>query len=560
MENYIIADSFSLLSKLMEIHGENSFKSKSYASAAFAIEKLQVKIQSLPPEKISGINGIGSSSAQKIIEFLQNGKIKVLEDLLLSTPSGIIEMLQIKGIGPKKINIIWKEMGIETIGELLYACKENRLKLYKGFGEKTQQNIIDSIEFYFKHKESHLYAHAALTVSAITSVLEKLLSPSKFIITGKFARQMEVIDALEYITEATATEIEATLEKVEGFQKKNQELDALVFSTAAGIDIILYPINEKNLQERSILGAASPEFGNALLNLTLKMNLSDVKTEEDYFSMAGLPFITAPRREDPAILELAKTGKMTRPIENKDIRGLIHCHSSWSDGGNTLEEMAAACIKKGLDYMVISDHSKSAFYAQGLNEERIISQQEQIELLNSRLKPFRIFKSIECDILNDGRLDYSDPVLATFDLVIASVHSNLKMPIEKAMLRLLTAIENPYTTILGHMTGRLLLSRNGYPLDHNKIIDACAANKVAIELNANPNRLDIDWRHIDYALSKGVYISINPDAHSIEGINDTYFGVLQAQKTMLTKEMNLSSFNLASFERYIADRRIFKGI
>ena len=248
------------------------------------------------------------------------------------------------------------------------------------------------------------------------------------------------------------------------------------------------------------------------------------------------------------------------PIQPKDIRGLIHCHSTWSDGGNSLEELAEACLKKGLEYMVISDHSKSAFYAQGLSEERIAAQHKQIDELNKKLKPFRIFKSIECDILNDGSLDYSDKVLQSFDLVIASVHSNLKMTEEKAMERLLKAIANPYTCILGHMTGRLLLSRNGYPVDHTRIIDACAKHRVAIELNANPNRLDIDWRHIDEALKAGVYISINPDAHSVEGIEDILFGVLQAQKTKLSPDRNLSSLGLQEFEAYLEDRKKKTGI
>jgi DNA polymerase (family 10) len=213
--------------------------------------------------------------------------------------------------------------------------------------------------------------------------------------------------------------------------------------------------------------------------------------------------------------------------------------------------MAFAAKQKGLQYLVISDHSKTAFYAQGLTEDRLIAQHKEIDELNIKLAPFKIFKSIESDILNDGSLDYSNDVLATFDVVIASVHSNLKMKEDKAMMRLINAIENPYTSILGHMTGRLLLSRNGYPVDHKKIIDACAANNVVIELNAHPKRLDIDWRWIHYCLEKNVLISIDPDAHSINGFNDIHYGVLAAQKAGVTKENNLSSFSLAEFEDFI---------
>jgi len=246
-------------------------------------------------------------------------------------------------------------------------------------------------------------------------------------------------------------------------------------------------------------------------------------------------------------------------IQPGDIRGIIHSHSQWSDGVHTVEDMAKACIDQGYEYLVISDHSKSAAYANGLTEERIREQHRYIDELNEKFKPFKIFKSIECDILGDGALDYSNNVLSTFDLVIASVHSNLKMTEDKAMMRLLNAIRNPYTTILGHMTGRLLLSRPGYPVDHVTIIDACLENQVVIELNAHPRRLDMDWRWIDYAIEKGVLISIDPDAHSIDGY-DCRYGVLAAQKGGLTKQFNLSSYSLQQFEEYILNRKKLKGI
>ena len=270
--------------------------------------------------------------------------------------------------------------------------------------------------------------------------------------------------------------------------------------------------------------------------------------------------IVSPLRETAEIVEMAEKGKIPTLIQPADIRGIIHCHSNWSDGSNTLEEMAQAAINRGLEYLVISDHSKSAFYAQGLQEEKIREQHLYIDELNQKLYPFKIFKSIESDILNDGNLDYADGILAGFDLVIASVHSNLKMSEEKAMMRLIKAIENPYTTILGHMTGRLLLSRPGYPVNHDAIIDACAANHVVIELNAHPSRLDIDWRHIQKALAKKVLISIDPDSHHTDGLDDTRFGVMVAQKAMVTKMDNLSSFSLEEFEKFITERKKLKGI
>jgi DNA polymerase (family 10) len=242
-------------------------------------------------------------------------------------------------------------------------------------------------------------------------------------------------------------------------------------------------------------------------------------------------------------------------LQTNEVKGLIHAHSDWSDGGYSIEAMAEELISMGFEYLVISDHSKAAYYAGGLTEQRIKEQHRYVDELNRRFAPFRIFKSIECDILSDGALDYSNEVLSTFDLVIASIHSNLDMDKEKAMKRLIGAITNPYVTILGHMTGRRLLSRKAYPVDFPLVIDACAENKVVIEINANPNRLDMDWRWIDYALQKGVMLSVNPDAHTIEEFHNIRYGVLVAQKGGLTKESNLSSMNLAQFETYLNNRK-----
>lgn len=545
MDNFQIADAFTLLAKLLDIHGENSFKSKSYASAAFAIEKLPIQLENISPEKLASLKGIGTSTAQKITEMLQTGKIKALEEIIFITPKGIIEMMQIKGLGPKKINAIWKEMGIETIGELWYACKENRLKLFKGFGEKTQADVMSKIEFFQKSKGSFLYAQAEKVAPFFHEFLQKIFPDSKIMVTGKMARQLETIEALEWVIALEETEILNNISPVDGITFKEKSGDALIFSTEAGIEIILYQATAENFTVLSIQHSSSPEFFEQLPVIT-----TPVTDEVSYFAAAKLPFYPAMCREFPEMV-LKKTKIPKNLIQPENIRGLIHCHSTWSDGSHSIEEMAKAAIGQGLEYMAISDHSKSAFYANGLQEERIIAQHKEIESLNKKLSPFRIFKSIESDILHDGSLDYNNGVLESFDLVIASIHSNLNMPEEKAMTRLIKAIENPYCSILGHMTGRILLSRSGYPVNHRKIIDACAANQVVIELNANPSRLDIDWRHIGYALDKNVLISINPDAHHVDGIADTRYGVLVAQKAMVTTTQNLSSFTLEAFTSFI---------
>jgi DNA polymerase (family 10) len=561
MDNYQIAENFSLLSKLTDIHAENNFKAKSYAIAAFNIEKLPQQLSETPKEKIALIKGIGDSSAKKIIELLETGSLKALQELIEKTPIGVIEMLNIKGIGPKKISTIWKEMEIESIGELLYACKENRLKLYKGFGEKTQQNVIDTIEFYLSNQGSYLYPQVEAVEPQITAYLQKLFGAENVYLTGSFKRQVEIIDELEYVIKSTIENIKPKFESANPPELLEENADSLLYKLLNGLKLRLYTDTE-NYEKKCFFTSGSPEFVNAFLFRFPDIDFSPASGSDDsaVFKVVGINYIPFSLRETPEIIERAVSSPLPELIQPEDIKGIIHSHSNWSDGNNTLEEMAKAAKGEGFEYLVISDHSKSAFYAQGLSEERIQAQHEQVDALNSKLKDFKIFKSIESDILYDGSLDYSNAVLATFDLVIASVHSILKMTEDKAMQRLITAIENPYTTILGHMTGRLLLSRKGYPVDHKKIIDACAANNVVIELNAHPSRLDIDWRHIDYALQKKVLISIDPDAHSIDGFKDTRYGVLAAQKAMVSKEQNLSSMGLIEFEGFVGKQKLVKGI
>jgi DNA polymerase (family 10) len=539
MNNKEIANQFSLLSKLMDIHGENSFRAKTYSIAAYKIGQLTVEAQTLSEENIFKLNGIGEAIGKKISEILSTGKLKILEDLILKTPKGILEMLKIKGIGPKKISLIWKEMEIENIGELLYACNENRLLLYKGFGKKTQDNVIEEIEFYLSQQGSFLFAQVENIAGDLQIFLQKLFSSPEIKITGDFARHAEALDVLEYIIPFTEEIIVEKLGLIEEFKFLEKNNDAILYQYNNGIKIKLYSTDKNDLIKKEFETTGTVDFVSTFLNNFPNIN----------FKNAG--DIPAYLRETDSIISIAVKNEIPEVIKPSDIKGIIHCHSNWSDGSNTLEQLADACKKSGKEFLVISDHSKAATYAQGLSEDKIKAQHELVEELNKKLTPFKIFKSIESDILNDGNLDYSDKILSTFDLVIASVHSNLKMNEEKAMMRLLTAIENPYTTILGHMTGRLLLSRKGYPLDYKKIIDACAANKVVIEINAHPRRLDMRWQWIEYALSKNVLLSIDPDAHSIAEFENTRYGVLVAQKALVSSKNNLSSFSLKEFEEFL---------
>jgi len=561
MDNYAIADNFSLLSKLMDINGENSFKTKTYSIAAFNIEKMPMQLKDTPREKLFGIKGIGESVGKKVVEMLDSGKLEVLNEFISKTPPGVIEMLNIKGIGPKKINTIWKEMEIESIGELLYACNENRLTLYKGFGEKTQLNVIEAIEFYLQNQGHFLDAQLEALFPQVEGYLKTIFSPATVRVTGAYRRQELTIEELEFLVLEDIGAIKPKFQTAQPPELLEETKTSILYKLKNGLKLRLYH-GKGNRAEKLFQITGSPEFLEAFKKVFPKLECKGDETENDeiIFEKAGIPYILPCLRETAAIIEKAKKKALPVLIQPEDVKSIIHSHSNWSDGSNTIEEMANECIKRGFEYLVISDHSKAAAYANGLTEERIREQHRYVDELNNKLKPFKIFKSIECDILNDGSMDYSNEILSSFDLIIASVHSNLKMNEEKAMMRLMKAIENPYTTILGHMTGRLLLSRNGYPLDHKKIIDACAANHVAIELNAHPRRLDIDWKWIDYALEKNVLLSIDPDAHALDGYDDIKYGVLAAQKGGLTKEHNLSSFSLGEFEDFLSKRKKIKSI
>lgn len=561
MDNYAIAENFSLLSKLMDINGENSFKTKTYSIAAFNIDKLPMQLKDTPRDKLFSIKGIGDSIGKKVIEMLDTGKLEVLSEYIHKTPPGVIEMLNIKGIGPKKINTIWKEMEIESIGELLYACNENRLTLFKGFGEKTQINVQEAIEFYLQNQGHFLYAQLDEVFPQVDGYLKKIFSPDTVRVTGAYRRQEPTIDELEFVILENNQVIKPKFQTAQPPELLEETATSLLYKLKTGLKLRLYT-GGTNRAEVLFNTTGCPEFVNAFQKEYPNLKYKGDETADDaiIFEKAKIPYIPPFLRESAAIIEKAKKKALPVVIQPADVKSIIHSHSNWSDGATTVEEMANECIKRGLEYLVISDHSKAAAYANGLTEERIKEQHKYVDQLNSKLKPFKIFKSIECDILNDGSMDYSNAILATFDLVIASVHSNLKMSEEKAMSRLLKAIENPYTTILGHMTGRLLLSRNGYPVDHKKVIDACAANHVVIELNAHPRRLDIDWKWIDYALQKDVLISVDPDAHALDGYDDIKYGVLAAQKGGLTKEKNLSSFSLKEFEAFLTKRKKLRGI
>ncbi|HEX5654282.1 MAG TPA: helix-hairpin-helix domain-containing protein, partial [Chitinophagaceae bacterium] len=433
MDNTIIADNFSLLAKLMDIHGENSFKTRTYSIAAYNIERMPLPLKETPRDKLFGIKGIGESVGRKVVEMLDTGHLQVLNDYISNTPPGVIEMLNIKGIGPKKIHTIWKEMDIESIGELLYACNENRLTLFKGFGEKTQQNVIEAIEFYLQNQGQFLYAQLQDIVPQVEGYLKKIFPADNVRLTGAYRRQELTIEELEFVILEEKEIIKPKFITANPPELLEETDTSLLYKLKNGLKLRLY-YGGTNRAEQLFLTTGSPGFLEAFTKSFPRLKYLGNESSEDeiVFEKAGIRYIPPYLREDPDWITRAKSNSLPVIIQPGDVRGLIHSHSNWSDGANTIEEMARELVKRGYEYLVISDHSKAAAYANGLSEERIREQHRYIDELNQQLAPFKIFKSIECDILNDGNLDYSDSILSTFDLVIASVHSNLKMNEEKA--------------------------------------------------------------------------------------------------------------------------------
>ncbi|PJJ84531.1 DNA polymerase/3'-5' exonuclease PolX [Mucilaginibacter auburnensis] len=551
MENKAIARKLRLLSQLMELHDENPFKIKSVANAAFKVDKLPFKLAEKDPTEVEKIDGIGKSLAGKIAELLQTGTIAEMDTLINNTPPGVVEMMGIKGIGPKKVAAIWRNMGIETVGELFYACNENRLIEAKGFGLKTQQDILKVIEFVMASHGKFLYAQVEPEAKMLMDELKSIFANNLIEFAGEYRRKCEIINELVIVVGTRDVEVAAgTLLTLSLLSNIEREGDCINAVTASGLKVKIYVVERRYFYTTLFIKTGDDEHVKAVTELEVEES-DQPESELLIYQKSGLTYIQPELREGKTFIEKAAADKLPTLITFADLKGSLHNHSNWSDGVNTLQEMAAYCRDTlKLEYLGISDHSKTAVYAKGLSIERVLQQHEEIEHFNKTQTGFQIFKGIESDILSDGSLDYPEDILKRFDFIVASIHSNMKMDEEKATARLIKAIENPYTTILGHPTGRLLLARGGYPINYKKVIDACAANNVVIEVNSNPLRLDLDWRWHQYALDKGVWLSINPDAHRNEGFNDMHYGVLAARKGGLYKERCLNALSLPEITQF----------
>lgn len=541
--NKEIASHFNLLAKVMELHDENQFKIRSYANAYINLKKLDTPLASMTIDQLQELKGVGDAIAEKIQSLVHTGKMPTLEKYLAKTPPGVVEMLKINGLGPKKVATLWKEYGFESPGELLYACNENRLIELKGFGLKSQESIAQAIEFLQSAEGKYLHTKIESQGEVIIKLIQEKYPGSKTEITGEWRRGIQELQKLELLTTCSKAELEMVFSKEDFHWENNLSSNEYTGIWQEYMPTHFYHTNVTAWNKSLYLTSGPQSFIN-------KYHWKeDLNSEKELFKEYKLPYLS-PELRDIEDIDKKSVSFIDSLIEEKDIRGTIHNHSTYSDGIHTLKEMADTAKKSGYEYFGITDHSQSSVLAKGLKPDDLQKQWYEIEELNKKYSDFIILKGIECDILGQGDLDYEEDILKKFDLVIASIHIGFQMDIDKATLRMIKAIENPSTNIIGHPTGRLILTREGYPLNFLKIIDACKANQVAIELNANPQRLDIDYPILKHCIKKGVFIAINPDAHNRTALQDIKYGIKAARKGLLPKELCLNTLSAPDLLRF----------
>ncbi|MFA0960831.1 helix-hairpin-helix domain-containing protein [Roseivirga sp. BDSF3-8] len=562
MDNRDIIRIFKKTAALMELHNENPFKTRTMANASFKLEKLSDRLEDLSRDQLESIEGIGKSLAANIREIADTCTLAYYKDLLAQTPVGVAEMLELKGIGPKKIRTLWKELDVETIPALLQACEDHKVAALKGFGKKTEESLKQNLLFKMANANKRHYAVALPLATEIIKLLEDSAPKAVVSFTGELRRKLDIIEKVDILVGAEQTsELMQALDESELVIKDEFRSGPFSwrgkFEDGLPLEVVVCP-PEKFSRQLWLTTGSTLHLASVISDGRSLAELVDGKmigSEQEAYEIAGLKYVEPEMREGLFEIPLAKEGKLPKLITEKDLKGILHVHSTYSDGRHSLREMAEYCRELGYEYLGITDHSRSAFYANGLDVERIKEQHEEIDALNTEMAPFRIFKGIESDILSDGSLDYEDEVLASFDFIVASIHGNLSMDIDKATQRLIGAIKNPYTTMLGHPTGRLLLRREGYPIDHRAVIDACAEHGVIIEINSNPWRLDIDWRWVHYAIEKGVALSINPDAHEKDGYEDMYWGICTGRKGGLTAEKTFNALSADDVAAHFDSRK-----
>ena len=568
---------FENIARLLELKGENPFKIRAYLHASKALETLSEPLEKLiAEERLVAVDGIGKATAEKIATLSTTGRLDYYNDLRDEFPPDILTLFDIQGLGGKKIKALWDSLKIHSVTSLERACKDGRVATLPGFGEKTATNILKAIEHMRSHAGEFRYGDIAALAGSLLEDLRTHPEVGQAQIAGSFRRKKEIVRDLDFLV--STKKPEAVME----FFTTHPLVENILAHGATKSSVIL-----KNGIQCDLRAVTAPEFPFALNYFTgskehnvrmrsralsrgwslneyrfsaaegreLREPLPEIQEEGDIYRALDLDPIEPELRENHGEIEAAEKHALPRLIEWSNLRGAFHNHTTESDGRSSLEDMVAAAKELGLEYLGIADHSKASFQANGLDEKRLAAQVARIAEINASEKDIHIFAGTECDILKEGSLDFSDEILASLDYVVGSIHSSFTMPAAEMTKRIIRAIENPHITMLAHPTGRLLLGREPYQLDIPAILDAAAATGTFIELNANPRRLDLDWRWWQMAKEKGVKCVINPDAHSTAGLQDLIFGIGIARKGWLTKDDVLNTLPLAQVRTALQAKR-----
>jgi DNA polymerase (family X) len=567
-----VAQVLEQIAAFLELKSENPFRIRAFRTAARALVSFPGDLrESLEDGTLASAKGVGPATLQIVAELVESGRASMLEELREQIPPGLVEMLEISGLGVAKIRQIHDVLGIDSLPELEAAAQDGRLAKLPRFGPRTSENILKAIAFLRQASSFRLLHHAADEAEGLRAALERLPGVKSAVVAGDVRRRSEVVRDLIFVlvAESSPAELFKKLSQLPGVQEyagQDERRLTLRFAGGSSAQIVATtPVNagtvlvqatgsEDHLRE---LAAHAREKGFALNGAALWRGSEFVPTPDEatFYQALGLSFIPPELREGTGEVAAAAREELPRLLEAQDLKGFLHCHTRYSDGSATVEELARACQASGYEYLGVTDHSQAAAYAGGLRPDDLARQSDEIDEVNSRLTGFRILKGIEADILQDGRVDYEEGVLERLDFVIASIHSRFNLGEKEMTARMLAAMDNPYLTIIGHPTGRLLLSRDPYPIDLDAVIEKAASSGVALEINADPHRLDLDWRVLRRARTSGATISIGADAHNVAGLGYVEFGVGMARKGWLGSADILNARPVEEFVGFAQRRR-----
>jgi DNA polymerase (family 10) len=576
MDKDQVAFILNQIGTLLELQGENPFRCNAYFNGARAIEQLETDLgEVVAAGKLDQVPGIGETLREKITTLVKTGRLPFYEKLREKTPPGLLDMLRVQGLGPKKVKALYDQLGIDDLDKLKAACEDGRVATLKGFGEKTQQRILEGIAFLSQMGARVRIDQALPLGMELLDRLRDLPQVQRIELCGSLRRRKETIKDIDILvsTDDPGPILDrfVSLPGVAQVLGRGDTKASIIFGhkgSGVVMNADLRVVTDKQFPFALHYFTGSKEHNVAMrvmaLERGLKLNEYELagkdhsvpcRDETQLYKALGLDYVPPELREHTGELEAAANHKLPVLVEADEIQGVFHCHTTASDGGNTLEEMALAAKELGLKYLGIGDHSQSLTVANGLTPERVRQQQQEIDALNKRLKGIKLFKGTECDILADGRLDFDDETLRSFDYVVASVHSHFKQTREEMTARIVRAVRHPAVTMLGHATGRLLLRRDGYPVDLEAVLQAAAECGTMIEINAHPMRLELDWVHCKRAKALGVKLVINPDAHSTGDLAYYRYGVDVARRGWLGKEDVFNTHSVAEVAKAFAARK-----